>query len=141
MKENRYKKDFYRQREKEFLNEVRESNWNGLQSFRNIPVRIVNMGEKSTKRRIIMEEKIKGAQKGTVKFFDANRGFGFIYQDNDQSEIFFHITDVIDNEILKEGQRVSFNLGSTSKGVCAVDVTARQLLEEQNGQQTSEDAR
>ena len=48
---------------------------------------------------------------GTVKFFNAQRGYGFIVQDNGGPDVFVHISAVERAGIqhLNEGQRLSFD--------------------------------
>ncbi|MFY9699565.1 MAG: cold-shock protein [Rhodoplanes sp.] len=50
--------------------------------------------------------------KGTVKWFNAQKGFGFIAPDNGGSDAFVHISAVERAGIsdLREGQKVSFEL-------------------------------
>ena len=58
---------------------------------------------------------------GTVKRI-TDRGFGFITTE-DQTEMFFHCSNVEGNfEDLREGQRVSYNVGSGPKGPRAENV-------------------
>ncbi len=49
---------------------------------------------------------------GTVKFFNANKGFGFITRDDGAADVFVHITAVERSGMnsLGEGQKVSFEL-------------------------------
>jgi CspA family cold shock protein len=49
---------------------------------------------------------------GTVKFFDAGKGFGFIQPENGEKDVFVHISAVQNAgmETLSEGQRVSFEV-------------------------------
>jgi len=56
-------------------------------------------------------------QNGTVKWFDAKKGFGFIKPDNSDKDIFVHITAVQEANIqrLKDNQRISFELVSDSR--------------------------
>jgi cold shock protein len=51
-------------------------------------------------------------QQGTVKFFDAGRGYGFIKPDGGGRDIFVHITAVEQAGLqsLDEGQRVSYEI-------------------------------
>ena len=52
------------------------------------------------------------AETGTVKFFNTDKGFGFIKPDNGGADIFVHISAVQRAGLagLQEGQRVSFEL-------------------------------
>ena len=49
---------------------------------------------------------------GTVKFFNATKGFGFIEQGNGQPDVFVHISAVERSGMstLTEGQKVSFDV-------------------------------
>lgn len=49
---------------------------------------------------------------GTVKFFDAVKGFGFIQPENGDKDVFVHISAVQNGgmDTLSEGQRVSFDV-------------------------------
>ncbi len=60
---------------------------------------------------------------GTVKWFDSKKGYGFITADNGQ-DVFVHYTGVAGDgfKTLEEGERVSFNITETDKGLKAVDV-------------------
>ena len=60
-------------------------------------------------------------EKGKVKFFNEKRGFGFIIPENEGKEIFVHISNV-DGETLKENDLVSYEVGESKKGPCAVKV-------------------
>ena len=58
------------------------------------------------------------AQHGTVKFFNADKGFGFIKPDDGGRDIFVHITAVERAGLrsLNEGQRVSYEIEADTKG-------------------------
>lgn len=61
---------------------------------------------------------------GTIKFFNAQKGFGFITPDNGGRDVFVHITNIIgDARSLKEGQKVSYIERSDRKGPEAKEVT------------------
>jgi CspA family cold shock protein len=49
---------------------------------------------------------------GTVKFFNSDKGYGFIAQDNGQPDVFVHISAVERSGMhsLSEGQKVSFDI-------------------------------
>lgn len=57
---------------------------------------------------------------GTVKFFNATKGFGFITKD-DGNDLFFHVTEVQGPEP-QDGDKVEFEVGEGNKGPCAVQV-------------------
>jgi cold shock protein len=61
---------------------------------------------------------------GTVKWFNATKGYGFIKPDDGSKDVFVHITAVEKSGIgqLKEGQRVTFNELNEAKGSKAVDL-------------------
>lgn len=54
---------------------------------------------------------------GTVKFFNATKGFGFIEQGNGQPDVFVHISAVerAGMRSLVEGQKVSFEVVKDSR--------------------------
>ena len=57
---------------------------------------------------------------GTVKFFNASKGFGFITEDDSNTEYFVHVTGIIDE--INEGNAVEFELKEGKKGMNAVNV-------------------
>lgn len=58
--------------------------------------------------------------KGTVKFFNDTKGFGFIKEDDSNSEHFVHVSGLIDD--IKEGDAVEFELKEGKKGLNAINV-------------------
>ncbi|MCO4814982.1 MAG: cold shock domain-containing protein [Flavobacteriales bacterium] len=58
--------------------------------------------------------------RGTVKFFNESKGFGFIVEEGSGKEHFVHVTGIIDE--IKEGDEVEFDLKEGKKGLNAVDV-------------------
>ena len=57
--------------------------------------------------------------KGTVKFFNESKGFGFIIDDESKTEYFVHVTGLIDE--INEGDAVEFELQEGRKGLNAVN--------------------
>jgi len=61
---------------------------------------------------------------GTVKFFNATKGFGFIAPDGGGDDVFVHVSALQNNGIhsLNEGDKVSFNTAVNQRsGKTAVD--------------------
>ncbi len=58
--------------------------------------------------------------KGTVKFFDNSKGFGFIKDADSANEYFVHSSGLIDQ--IKEDDNVTFELKQGQKGLNAVNV-------------------
>lgn len=64
-------------------------------------------------------------KKGTVKFFNKEKGFGFIIEDETKSEYFVHVSGLVDE--IREDDRVSFDITEGRKGPNAIKVA---LLDE-----------
>lgn len=62
--------------------------------------------------------------KGTVKFFNATRGFGFISPEDGSKDVFVHISAVEQSGMsqLDEGQKVSFDIEPDARGPKAVNL-------------------
>ena len=58
--------------------------------------------------------------KGTVKFFNTTKGFGFITEEGADKDHFVHISGLIDD--IREGDTVEFDLEEGKKGLNAVNV-------------------
>lgn len=58
---------------------------------------------------------------GTVKFFNEEKGFGFITPDDGGKDVFVHKTAVEGS--IREGDSVSYEVGQGKKGPCAEGVT------------------
>jgi len=63
---------------------------------------------------------------GTVKWFNPDKGFGFITQENGEEDVFVHFRAILSNgfKSLDEGQRVSYEIERGQKGLQAANVTA-----------------
>lgn len=62
---------------------------------------------------------------GTVKWFNASKGFGFISPDDGGDDLFVHHSEIKTEgyATLDEGQKVNFEVGEGKKGPCATAVT------------------
>ena len=61
---------------------------------------------------------------GTVKFYNANKGFGFISPEDGAKDVFVHVTalEAAGMNSLTEGQRVSFDIQPDAKGSKAANL-------------------
>lgn len=60
-------------------------------------------------------------QKGTVKFFNTGKGFGFITPDSGDKDVFVHANDLGGAQI-KDGDKVEFEVVAGKKGPQASNV-------------------
>ncbi|GGD49145.1 cold-shock protein CspA [Malaciobacter pacificus] len=67
-------------------------------------------------------------ENGTVKWFNSEKGFGFIQPDNGGKDLFVHFKQINNTGYgrvsLEDGQKVSFEIGEGQKGPQAQNVTA-----------------
>ena len=65
--------------------------------------------------------------KGTVKWFDAAKGFGFVTPEDGSKDLFVHHSEIQSNgeyATLADEQEVEYELGQGQKGPCANKVKA-----------------
>jgi len=60
-------------------------------------------------------------QNGTVKFFNDEKGFGFITPDNGGADLFVHVS-AVSRGTLNTDDKVGFEVTEGQKGPCATDV-------------------
>ncbi len=63
---------------------------------------------------------------GLVKWFNADKGFGFITPEDGSKDVFVHFSAIQSNgfKTLAEGQRVEFEITNGAKGPSAANVIA-----------------
>lgn len=68
---------------------------------------------------------MSGTVKGTVKWFNESKGFGFIQQENGP-DVFAHFSAISGSgfKTLLEGQEVEFSIASGPKGLQAENIVA-----------------
>jgi len=64
---------------------------------------------------------------GTVKWFNASKGYGFIAPSDGDKDLFVHMSEIqMDGfKTLKDGQAVDYVAGSSEKGPCATKVNPK----------------
>ncbi len=69
---------------------------------------------------------VTSVAQGTVKWFNGEKGFGFIAPDGGSEDIFVHFTSINGSGFrnLEEAQRVEFDVEQGAKGPQATNVTA-----------------
>ncbi len=62
--------------------------------------------------------------KGIVKWFNADKGFGFITPEDGSKDLFVHHSEILAGgyKSLDEGQHVEYAVGQGQKGPCATNV-------------------
>ena len=59
-------------------------------------------------------------KKGTIKFFNDSKGYGFVIDEESKAEYFVHVSGLIDE--VREDDNVEFELTEGRKGLNAVNV-------------------
>ncbi len=68
--------------------------------------------------------KIENMSTGIVKWFNGDKGFGFITPDDGSKDLFVHHSEIKMSgyKSLSDGQKVEFEVGQGQKGPCATNV-------------------
>lgn len=71
-----------------------------------------------------MEKRVKIMKNGTVKWFNATKGYGFITVEGEKNDVFVHISAVQEAGIseLKDGQKLTFEVASNRGKNSAVNI-------------------
>jgi cold shock protein len=71
-------------------------------------------------------KKVRNMAQGTVKWFNSDKGFGFITPDDGGKDLFVHHSEILGSgyRSLQDNQRVQFEVEQAPKGPQAVRVTA-----------------
>jgi CspA family cold shock protein len=66
---------------------------------------------------------------GTVKWFNSEKGYGFITDDEGGTDLFVHHSEIKTAGYagLDQGQKVDYEVGQGKKGPCATNVVPKQI--------------
>ena len=83
----------------------------------------LRVGETSA---MLIAIKVNNMNKGTVKWFDSKKGFGFIIPDDESNDIFVHHSGITGDDdtfkTLHDGDEVEYEVGEGEKGPNAINV-------------------
>jgi CspA family cold shock protein len=69
--------------------------------------------------------------KGVIKFYNEDRGYGFIRPDGDSAEVFFHCRNVVgDSELITEGVPVEFEQQPNTRRADSMEAVAVRVLDD-----------
>jgi len=95
-----------------------------LKRGKNAEIMVIYDLDRSRLRRQLTQERT-AMSKGTVKWFNADKGFGFITPEDGGKDLFVHFSEIKTNgeyATLNDGQSVEFEIGQGQKGPCATSV-------------------
>ena len=71
-----------------------------------------------------LKQELAGMSTGTVKWFNDDKGYGFITPDDGGADLFAHYSAIQSDgfKSLKEGQKVEFEIGQGRKGPAAENI-------------------
>ncbi len=61
---------------------------------------------------------------GKIKWFNADKGYGFIEPDDKSKDVFLHVSDLAKTGLtdIKEGEKLSFELANVKGKIVAIDI-------------------
>src|SRR5271156_297634 len=85
---------------------------------------VAGPGHRTAMSRTQKRRKDREMPQGTVKWFNAEKGFGFIAPEDGSADVFVHYTEIQGSgfRTLEENQRVEFEVGQSPKGPQATGV-------------------